>query len=109
MTMAFNEKTFVPTLETDWFRISRDEFLSEEFMERYSSQLNFIVVSKHQKISRSFILKYRERMNFHHLQFNRYLSQELRNEIKNWQSVMPSDRSYYFEFREKIEDRKNAI
>jgi len=114
MTMAFNEKTFVPDILTNWNKISRFKFLSEEFINRYRDYLDWNEICLHQKLSRSFIIKYIRifygyKLNFPVLRKNMYLSPELKREIKMWGYVHVQDGEDFFEFRERIEDRQNAI
>ena len=78
----FNEKTFVPDENTDWYNISIHQKLSEKFIEKHFKYINIFSLCE-----------------------NKNLSDELKKEIKKWDEIDILNREYYYDFLEKIEDR----
>jgi len=106
MTMAFNEKTFVPDANTEWWRIAKHESLSESFILKYGSSIDWDYVSIYQKMSRSFILNHiPDELGLWHLVNNYSLSMELRDELKKLARVHYLYFDDYLGFLLKIQDR----
>jgi len=100
MTMAFDEKTFVPDKNTNWDLISLECNLSEEFMEKYSNRIYWTYISLRQKMSKKFAIKFRAYINLDRFRFNENIPKETYNAV-----AVHFDDNYYYEFIEKIEDR----
>ena len=54
----FDEKTFVPNENTNWYNISVSQKLSEEFIEKHFDKVNWDYISIYQKLSEEFIEKH---------------------------------------------------
>jgi len=109
MTMRFDEKTFVPTITTNWSRVCRIKFLSEEFIMKWKDCVDWKELCLHQKLSRSFLFerirKYDANIAFGQLQKNMFLSKALKKDLEMWGNVKMKHHDDFYDFLDKIEDR----
>ncbi len=50
--------------ENDWERISKHEYLPEEFIEKYEDNVHWYYISCYQKLSKEFIEKYKDNVKW---------------------------------------------
>ena len=50
--------------QLDWFDVSRNRKLSENFIEKYKNKVNWISISMHQKLSEDFIEKHADKVDW---------------------------------------------
>ena len=92
----------------DWIWISRYQKLSEKFIKDYKDNLSFWRVCQYQRLSESFIREFRDRVNWTMISKFQQLSESFIREFRdrvNWIQVSQYQRlSEFFieEFREKI-------
>jgi len=98
----FDEKTFVPDDTTNWDIISLNCSLSEQFMEKYIGFIYWPYISLHQKMSKKFAIRFCTYIDLTRFRFNKNITKETYNAVAFF-----FDDNYYYEFIEKIEDRKN--
>ena len=48
----------------DWISISKYQYLSEEFIEKYADKLDWEIISDYQKLSEEFMEKYADKLFF---------------------------------------------
>jgi hypothetical protein len=82
----YSEKELIENIksfnEFDWFSVSRFQNLSEKIIEDYSDELWWDCISEYQCLSEEFIRKNINKIDIRSLMANRYISKEIKQEIK---------------------------
>jgi hypothetical protein len=65
-----------------WRDISCCQYLSEEFMEKHQNKISWCYISCCQKLSEKFITKHIDKIDFEGLMENKYISHKIKEEIK---------------------------
>jgi hypothetical protein len=74
--------------KVNWTYISRYQELSETFVEKYLDKVNWIHISYSQKLSEPFIKKYFNKIDVGCLMDNKYISKEVKNEMKTLKEII---------------------
>src|SRR3712207_7465640 len=61
----------------DWNKISKYQYLTEEFIEKHQNELNWRCISRYQKLSGEFIEKYKNKIDWEQISAKQELSEEL--------------------------------
>ena len=87
------------------YKIEFDENLSDEFIEKFKANINWIYVSEEQIISEEFIKEFQDKVNWDYISINQKLSENFVREFKwhiNWNNL-PKE-NYSKEFLEEMKD-----
>jgi hypothetical protein len=86
----FDENTFVPDKNTDWYYIAVYQKLSEQFIEKHSDKINWSHISACQKLSEKFIEKHSDKINWYDISRYQKLSEqfiEKHSDKINWTRI----------------------
>ena len=67
-------------IKTDWDKLCKFYMLEEELMDSCSHRLNWMIVSKYQKMSLDFILKFKDKIDIEMLELNIKIPRDIKDE-----------------------------
>ena len=67
----------------DWYNISVQSGISEEFMREYSRKIDWIDISAFQKLSEDFMREFKDYVNWHHISMDQKMSESFIDEFKD--------------------------
>jgi hypothetical protein len=72
----------------DWVKISTYQYLTDNFIEKYSDKVDWDQISYFQYLSETFIRKHINKINFKCLIYNKNISEEIKNEINTLKEII---------------------
>ena len=76
--------------KVNWYYISWNQKLSEEFIEKFQDKVYWISISIRQKLSGEFIRRFYHKINFNRLLENKNISEEIKNKYNLIRNVIES-------------------
>jgi len=93
----------------EWIEISKYQYLSEDFIEKYKNEVYWGCISAYQSLSEDFIERYQDKVNWCWISMHQSLSEEFieKHENKVYWNCISRYQSLSEEFIEKYKDKLN--
>lgn len=82
--------------EIDWWIISKERRLSEDFIREFQDKVNWYIISRYQKLSEDFIRENQDKVYWEHILHYQKLSEDIRKEFQDNVKEKPKKKWYEF-------------